>query len=131
MASVAIVLALNGNASGSDWMHASEAGRRFPARLQATNTGSEAVEVELRVREGSPARIVIADPRLQIAPGATAETVLHAETTSITNDDTVIEAIVGGKVAAEFRLTVVSLWRESYFHNLVLKRPNPSQGGNP
>ena len=49
---------------------------------------------------------------------------VHAETTSVTNDDTVIEALVGGAVAADFRFHVVTFESESYFHSLVTKPPS-------
>jgi hypothetical protein len=116
-----IVLKVNGNDSGSDWIYASVAGRRFPARVTVTNNGPAAIQAELRTRPGSGAQIHIADPMLQIGPGATAETTVEAQTTSTTYDDTVLEVVVEGAVAAEFRFTAVSLLRESYFHSLVPK----------
>jgi hypothetical protein len=119
---VGILLKVNGSDSGSDWLYASVAGRRFPARVSVTNTGPQPAEVELRMRPDSGAEVRIGDPRLRIEPGATAETSIQAETTSTTYDDTVLQALVGGAVEAEFRFTVVSLLRESYFHALVPKR---------
>src|SRR5262249_31752411 len=99
----------------------SVAGRRFPAPVSVTNTGSALIVVELRMRAGSGAKGSIAEPRLEIPPGATAETTLPAETPSQLPGDTVLEGLVDGAVVAEFRLTAVSLARESVFPNLVPK----------
>ncbi len=114
-----ILLKVNGNDSGVDRLFVSVAGRRFPAPVSVTNAGSAAIVVELRIRAGSGARVGIADPRFEIPPGQTAETTLQAETPSQLAGDTVLEALVDGAVAAEFRLTAVSLARESVFPNLV------------
>ena len=116
---MAILLKVNGNDSGVDRLLVSVAGRRFPAPVSVTNTGPGAIVVELRIRAGSGARVSIADPQLEIPPGQTAETTLQAETPSQLAGDTVLEALVDGAVVAEFRLTAVSLARESVFHNLV------------
>jgi hypothetical protein len=91
--------------------------------VEVTNTGPEAVEAELRMRAGSGATVGIADPRLAIGPGATAETTLQADTPSKEAEDTVLQVLVGGAIEAEFRFTVVSLARESVFHNVVPKQP--------
>lgn len=116
---VGIRLKVSGNDSGTDRLFASVAGRRFPAPVSVTNTGSTPVQVELQIREGSGAKVRIANPRLKIGPGATADTTLEADTPSLASGDTTLEALVDGMVQAEFRLTVVSLARESVFHNLV------------
>jgi len=118
---VAILVTVNGKEPGSDWLHASVAGRRFPALVSVTNTGTLPAEVELRMRPASGAQVVIADPHLRIHPGSSAETTLEARTTSTTDDDTVLEVLVDGVAQAEFRFTAVSLLRESYFHSLFPK----------
>ena len=123
---MAILLKVNGNDSGRDVLYASVAGRRFPARVSLTNTGDAPIEAELRMRADSGARVGIADPRLTIPAGADAETTLQAETPSPAPEDTVLELLVGGSVQAEFRFTVVSLLRESVFHNLAPKPPSRS-----
>ena len=120
---VAILLKVNGNDSGSDRLFAAVAGRRFPARVTITNTGSAPMEAELQMRPGSRAQVDIADPHLKIEPGCTAETTLPAQTPSLADEDTMLQVLVDGVVAAEFRFTVVSLARESVFHNLVPRRP--------
>ncbi len=113
-----IVLKVNGK-EGQDWLLASVGGRRFPSRVEVTNTGAETVEVELRMRPGSEAQVRIADQRLRIEPGATTATRILAETPGVKEGDTVLEVLMGGEVAAEFRFTVASLARESVYHNLV------------
>ncbi len=118
---MAILLKVNGNDSGVDRLFVSVAGRRFPAPVSITNLGSSAATVDLRIRAGSGANITIADPRIEIPPSQTAQTTLQAETPSRLAGDTVLEALVDGVVQAEFRLTAVSLARESVFHNLVPK----------
>ena len=120
---MAILLKVNGNDSGRDRLFASVAGRRFPARVSIANTGPAEAEVELQMQPGSGARVVIADPRLKIGPGETAETMIQAETPSLAEDDTVLQVLVAGVVEAEFRFTAVSLARESIFHGLVPRRP--------
>ena len=119
---MAILLKVNGNDSGRDRLFASVAGRRFPAPVSVTNTGDAPVRAELRIAPGSGARVTIADPILEIGPGATAETTIQAETPSTATADTVLQVLVDGAVQAEFRLTAVSLARESVFHNLVPQR---------
>ena len=116
-----ILLQVNGNDSGVDRLFVSVAGRRFPAPVSVTNLASSAVNVDLRIRAGSGANVGIADPQLDILPGQTAKTTLQAETPSQLAGDTVLEALVDGEVVAEFRLTAVSLARESVLHNLVPK----------
>lgn len=122
---MAIVLKVNGNDSGRDKLFASVAGRRFPVPVSMTNTGPEPLEVELRMRPDSGARVVIAQPRLAIGPGGTAETTLQAETQSLAEDDTVLEVLVSGAVVAQFTFTVVSLAREIPFRAMVSKRSGP------
>ena len=117
------MLKVHGNDSGRDKLFASVAGRRFPAPLSVTNTGDASIEVELRIRPGSGARIVITDTKLHIAPGETAETTIQAETPSLAEDDTVLEALVDGVVVAEFYFTVVSLAREIPFRAFVPQMP--------
>ena len=118
---MALRVTVNGKEPGSDWLHASVAGRRFPAPVSVTNTGTLPVEVQLRMWPGSMAEVVIAGPHLHIAPGSTAETTVEAHTTSTTDNDTVLQVLAEGVVQAEFRFTAVSLLRESYFHSLFPK----------
>ena len=120
---MAILLKFHGNDSGHDKLFASVAGRRFPAPVSLTNTSSAPIEVELRIRPGSGARVVMADTKLHIAPGETAETTIQAETPSLAEDDTVLEALVDGAVVAEFYFTVVSLAREIPFRAFVPQMP--------
>ena len=67
------------------------------------------------MRPESGAQVRIADEKLRIDPGATAETTIEADTQSRAEDDTVLEALVEGAVAAQFTFTVVSLAREIPF----------------
>lgn len=99
-------------------MFAAVGGRRFPAPVSILNEGEAAVEVTLRVRPESGAKVRIESARFSLAPGARADTRLEAETPSLAENDTVLEVVVDGKVAHEFRFTVVSLARESIFHGL-------------
>ncbi|MBI3666187.1 MAG: hypothetical protein HY236_08185 [Acidobacteria bacterium] len=114
---------VNGNSSGRDVIYASVAGRRFPAPVSLRNDSDEPIEAELRVRPGSGAKVTVSEARLTVPPGGVAQTTLLAETPSLQLEDTVLEVLVNGTVQAEFRLTVVSLLRESVFHNLA---PKPS-----
>jgi hypothetical protein len=123
MRQMAIELRVHGNDSGRDKLFASVAGRRFPAPLRVTNTGDSRVELELRMRPNSGARVRIADEKLSIDPGGTAETTIEAETQSLAEDDTVLEALVDGVVAAQFTFTVVSLAREIPFRAFAMRRP--------
>ncbi|MBI3696642.1 MAG: hypothetical protein HY238_17610 [Acidobacteria bacterium] len=116
---MALILTVNGNASGRDRVLAAVGERRFLAPVTVTNTGAEPVDVTLRMRDDSVARVRIGEPRLRIEPGAAAETTVQADTPSDAPDDTVLQALVGERVEAEFRLTAISLARESVFHNLV------------
>ncbi|HZS51653.1 MAG TPA: hypothetical protein VFA54_12375 [Bryobacterales bacterium] len=116
---MAIVLKVNGSASGSDRLFASVGGKRFPAPVSITNTGPAAAEVELRVEAGPTVTIHLAEWRFELPPRGTAETTIEAGAPSSRTGDTVLQAIVDGHVAAEFRLTIVSPARESVFHNLV------------
>jgi len=118
---VAIVLKVNGSDSGSDRLFASVGGKRFPSPESITNTGQAAAKVELRLQAGSTVEINLAESRFELPPGGTAETTIEARTPSARTGDTVLQAMVDGNIAAEFRLTVVSLARESVFHNLVPK----------
>lgn len=119
------MLKVHGSDSGREKLFASVGGRRFPAPLSVTNTDAEPIEVELRMRSDSGARVRIAESRLAIAAGETAQTTLEAETQSVTEDDTVLEALVGGSVVAQFVFTVVSLAREIPFRAMVPKRAEP------
>ncbi len=118
-----IRLSVNGNSSGRDKLFASVGGRRFPAPVRVTNTGDGRVELELRMRPGSGAQVRITEGTLSIGPGETAETTIEAETQSLAEDDTVLEALVDGAVAAEFTFTVVSLAREVPFRAFAMRRP--------
>ena len=109
---MAILVKVSGKDPGSDRLLACVAGRRFPAPVTIANTGRHPVQIELRIRPGSGARVSIADPRLPIDPGQTAHTTLQAETPSLAADDTVLEVLVDGSLHAEFRFTIVSLARE-------------------
>ena len=92
------MLKINGNDSGRDRLLAAVGPRRFLAPVSVTNTGSEPVDVTLRMREDSVARVLIGEPRLRIEPGVTAETTIQADTPSDAPDDTVLQALVGEKV---------------------------------
>ena len=118
---MAIVLKVNGNSTGPDRLLAAVGAKRFPAPVSITNAGSAPAEIELRIRPGSGAQVSLAESRFQIGPGETAQTMIRGETPSAKTQDTVLEALVAGVVEAEFSLTVVSLARESIFHNLVPK----------
>ena len=121
---MAIAVTVNGKGPGDERLFAAVGVRRFPAPVRVTNTGSEAAEVELRWRLAG-ARVRLGADRWTLEPGAAVETSLVAETPSQTAGDTVLEVVVNGVVDAEFRLTTVSLARESVFHNLV-PRAGPS-----
>jgi hypothetical protein len=118
---VAILLNVNGNATGPDRLLAAVGAKRFPVPVSITNTGSVPAGVELRIRPGSGAKVSLAETRFQLGPGDSVHTTIRGETPSVKTQDTVLEALVGGAVEAEFSLTVVSLSRESIFHNLVPK----------
>lgn len=113
-----VVITVSGKGPGSDRLFASVGGRRFPAPVSILNDGEAAVEVVLRVRPQSGARLRIENQWFTVAPGQRVETRLEAETPSQTDDDTVLEVVVDGLVAHEFRFTAVSLARESIFHGL-------------
>jgi hypothetical protein len=115
---VGIIATINGKGPGRDRLFAAVGGKRFPAPVRIENTGERPAEVALRVRPGSGARLRIENGRFVVAPGERAETRLEAETPSLADDDTVLEVLVDGELAHEFRFTAVSLARESIFHGL-------------
>ena len=113
-----VVTTINGKGPGSDRLFAAVGGRRFPAPVSIRNEGPHPVDVTLRVRAESGARVRIERERFTLAPGEGVETRLEAETPSRAEDDTVLEVVVDGRVTQEFRFTAVSLARESVFHRL-------------
>lgn len=115
---MAVLVTISGKGPGSDRLLASVGGRRFPAPVCILNEGEAAVEVILRVKPLSGARVRIEDERFVVGPGARVETRLEADSPSLSEDDTVLEVAVDGVVEQEFRFTVVSLARESVFHGL-------------
>jgi hypothetical protein len=118
---VGISLKINGKSEGPDRIFAAVGSKRFPAAVSISNIGSGPADVELRIRPGSGAQVSLAQSFFRLGPGETAETTIRGEKASLKTRDTVLEALVGGVVEAEFELTVVSLARESIFHNLVPK----------
>jgi hypothetical protein len=115
---VGIIATVNAKGPGRDRLFAAVGGKRFPAPVRIENAGATPVEVVLRVRPGSGARLKIERERFLVAPGAKVETRLEAETPSRADDDTVLEVLADGELAHEFRFTAVSLARESIFHGL-------------
>jgi hypothetical protein len=115
---VPIVATVNGKGPGSDRLFASVAGRRFPSPISLVNEGGQPAEVALRLRPDSGAQVSIETDRFCLAPGERVETQIEAHTPSRAENDTVLEVVVDGVVAHEFRFTAVSLARESIFHKL-------------
>jgi hypothetical protein len=115
---VGVSVTISGKGPGSDRLLASVGGRRFPAPVSIRNEGETAVEVTLRIKPPSGARVRIETERFIVPPGARVETRLEAESPSLAEDDTVLEVLLDGVVEQQFRFTVVSLARESIFHGL-------------
>jgi hypothetical protein len=115
---VGVLVTVSGKGPGSDRLLASVGGRRFPAPVTVLNEGDTPVEVTLRVKPHSGARLRIENERFIVAPGARVETRLEAESPSLAEADTVLEVVVDGAVEQEFRFTAVSLAKESVLHGL-------------